>query len=223
MHSGAVMKAYHNRFAFRAPPKGSGQLSFHCLLKMGGANYGYFVWPNNKDLKLTEGSTKATKWVKSGIGKSCKTACRQAEMECDQTKLSKVNSKSSFEAQLSRDFSCKLPLVAGCSRGAPAEAADGLCEYHSTDSSCKASRCIDKADGESRFCPCIATALNEDEWSEMRQESPSTGLMQNPRDSSNASKCESFFTQDKCVANGCFFEGEEGMAICSETKGPVAN
>jgi len=226
MHSGAVMKAYHNSFAFRAPPKGAGTLTFHCLLKMGGANYGYFAWPNNKDLKLKEGSTASSKWFKGDPGQSCNGACRKAGQECDEIKLTKVNSKETFEAQLSSAFACKLPLVAECSRSTPAEAADGFCEYQSehqsADGSCKASTCTDKTDGESRFCPCTAALAlaNEDEWSEMREQLSSTDSVQVPSGSNKASTCDSFVTQDECEANGCFYEGEEGMSICKKTKGP---
>ena len=44
MHAGAERKAYVERFRFRAPPAGTGSLTFRALIKQGETNRGAFYW-----------------------------------------------------------------------------------------------------------------------------------------------------------------------------------
>lgn len=168
MHSGADPKNYHNAFAWRAPSQGIGKVTFHALLKLGPANTGYFVWPNEKPLVLTQGKPATKEWYKGTKGWSCNRVCTNSG-GCDEAKLAAVTSVASFESAISSQHACKLPLLKGCSSNLPSESStDSFCSY----SGCtKKTPLCDRAGGDAaRFCPCKgATALNEmgeDEWSE---------------------------------------------------------
>merc|ERR1711907_30734 len=103
----------------------------------------------------------------------------------------------------------------------PAEGPDGFCEY----SSCKESKCWRKAHGVSRFCPCTLAqaSVNEDEWSEQSSDAPWSELqLLAGKEAVTSDKCGALITQETCEAAGCFFDGEEGMAICTKTKNPLA-
>ena len=44
MHAGAEKKRYVERFVFRAPPAGTGPITFRVLVKQGETNRGAFYW-----------------------------------------------------------------------------------------------------------------------------------------------------------------------------------
>jgi len=261
IHSGAAMKPYHGSFAFRNPPAGTGKITFHCLLKVGPANTGYFVWPVSKgppgafeekvvnyggDLQLWE-QTKdiptPTVWVKGAPGQNCVAACRKGTGgECDEKKLGAITDAASFDTELKANFACKQPLVGSCLTGSkfnkrlfPDQAADGFCDYRAADCTDKkgvvrAPTCTSRDAAVVRFCPCTGatdavTNLDEDEWTEVLQdqneewaEVANDPLAAPAKQSSavHSSSCVKFVTKEECEINGCSFEGEEGMAICSQ-------
>lgn len=248
MHKGALMKRYHNQFAFRAPAAGTGKITFHCLLKMGPANTGYFVWPNSKDLELTEKALTAQKiWYKGAPGESCHKVCRREKGACDAEKLavgdtwpevSPIKSTTSFNAALKKDFVCKGPLVSeGCGDRAttPSEGPDGYCAFQRPGCKQRPPHCWVASTGVSRFCPCTnitavqinadVDRLGEDEWLEAVPSrttddwnEASTELT--PKHA--VSDCHVWTNQKDCKAQGCHFTEEQGMVICSKVPDPLA-
>ena len=54
MHADAELKGYQERFVFRAPPLGTGTITFRVLVKQGETNKGAFYWPWTRE---TEAAT----------------------------------------------------------------------------------------------------------------------------------------------------------------------
>ena len=83
----AETKGYVERFLFRAPPAGTGPLTFRVLIKQGDTNRGAFYWPNGGapprpgvaggDLVLSEAQTsKEQLWFRGLPGATCREVCR---------------------------------------------------------------------------------------------------------------------------------------------------
>jgi len=214
MHSGADPKNYHNVFAFRAPPKDTGDITFKCLLKTGPANTGAFHWPNKGGaLVLTEKAGQPPQsWVKASKGKTCDQTCQGANKVCDNAKMLRVTSQSQFLNTIGKEHVCKLPILKGCAMTDPSmDGTDEFCYYHSAQCT-KTQSCGAKVGTNFRYCPCKAGSnLNEDSWTEMTD-----GLeaWQDPTAPKAKSGCSQFYKKAACEAAGCAFSEEEGMVIC---------
>ena len=184
MHAGPEPKNYLERFHFRAPPAGTGPITFRALVKQGETNKGAFYWPvapasatpdslpvngrPNGDLVLLEAPTRApTPWsYRGGVGESCTQVCaRQGGplgLACDETALSSMT-VAALAPAVESSFVCALPLLATCGSSAPRMSGlgDGLCWYREDTCPARSSLACDatwpEADFESglRLCPCI--------------------------------------------------------------------
>ena len=181
MHAGPEEKNYLERFYFRAPPVGTGPITFRALVKQGETNKGAFYWPvapasatpdltpvdgrSNGDLTLTEGSPRApTPWSYRGsVGETCTQVCaRYSGMVCDEAALSATDTPVELSAAVASSFVCALPLLATCGSSAPRMSGlgDGLCWYREDTCAARPSLACDAtppADFESglRLCPCV--------------------------------------------------------------------
>ena len=67
MHSDAELKGYSERFVFRAPPAGTGPITFRVLLKQGETNKGAFYWPSTVDTGTSAASHSAVSGADSAM------------------------------------------------------------------------------------------------------------------------------------------------------------
>ena len=77
-------RRYKAVYRFKAPPSGTGTVTFRCLIKKGPANGGYFFYPAN-DLVLTEATAgkSISAWQRAGSGESCGEFCAKSNTDCD--------------------------------------------------------------------------------------------------------------------------------------------
>jgi hypothetical protein len=86
-HGDGLPKLIKTVFYFKTPPKGTGEIKFHALLKQGYQGTGYFYWPA-VDLVLTE-SQQSPLAVLAGPGQSCSDICKAKIMgKCNATGFS---------------------------------------------------------------------------------------------------------------------------------------
>ena len=105
LHSSATQKRYDHKLVFRAPPAGTGSITFRALIKHGDTNMGSFYWPvapasgatkmetpkdgkPGGDLTLVEagGAPAAQAWFRATLpGQSCDDVCGalQPAQVCD--------------------------------------------------------------------------------------------------------------------------------------------
>ena len=140
LHSGAAVKSLTSRFRFKAPPAGTGSITFKALVKVGPANTGEFYRP--LDLVLPEaiasGSGSGTDggaWIVGMGGVSCDEACfqhqhspntnngsttttttnEQRRHTCDETvMLAGLKTPADTAAALSSVYPCNGPLLIDC-------------------------------------------------------------------------------------------------------------
>ena len=184
MHAGAEAKRYTERLIFRAPPAGTGPITFRALVKQGETNKGAFYWPvapasytpnlqpvaglPNGDLTLLERPTPppTRRWAHRAADESqtCRQVCAQQQMNCEREPLISMNSASQLAAAVGPSFLCAPPLYATCSEAAPRMSGlgDGMCWYR--ESTCPARTQPDPCDALPsvgfdsglRLCPCVA-------------------------------------------------------------------
>ena len=66
MHADAELKSYRERFIFRAPPPGTGPLTFRVLVKQGETNKGAFYWPSTVDTAAASSVSLSPSWGVAG-------------------------------------------------------------------------------------------------------------------------------------------------------------
>jgi len=170
MHSGAEQKNYHNIFAFRAPPAGTGKITFKCLLKSGPANTGAFHWPNKDGpLSLREAATEAdSSWLLSQKGRSCDDTCAAVGKLCLESELEALTDQSSFVETVGTEHVCKLPILQGCSKVDPSLSSDGFCYYHGSMTACKqkkqATLCSASSNTRRAYCACEDSGAKCFKW-----------------------------------------------------------
>ncbi|GAB5361989.1 hypothetical protein AAMO2058_000759700, partial [Amorphochlora amoebiformis] len=89
MHAHADPKPLKMTFRYKAPPVGTGRITFKAMIKVGPANDGYFYYPNGVEkiigpqiptggfpgahipFQLTEGPVAPTSWVMGDFSESC--------------------------------------------------------------------------------------------------------------------------------------------------------
>ena len=146
MHAGAEPKGYIERFRFRAPPAGTGSLTFRALVKQGDTNRGAFYWPGvgddpsngvpGGDLVVDEapGLTPHRPWSYRGQpGQTCTEVCAAAGLTCDEAALqSSGSSAAALRSAVEPHFLCAPPYLATCDNAAPTMSGlgDGLCWFH---------------------------------------------------------------------------------------------
>ena len=171
MQADPTPKRYHEEFAFRAPPAGTGPITFRALIKQGDTNGGAFYWPlapamadPSKDLTLTEGAdvNAGPGWFKAtAFSQSCHQVCDAESRLCDQTKFNIGTSVPSFLENTVEHVNCKQPILSSCDAAAPTIAASGsgTCWFYDTNCAnlTSTATCGDYSDtGQLRLCPCKA-------------------------------------------------------------------
>mmetsp|Transcript_23922 Transcript_23922/g.40392 ORF Transcript_23922/g.40392 Transcript_23922/m.40392 type:complete len:1796 (-) Transcript_23922:370-5757(-) len=162
MHAQADLKPLQVEFRFKAPPAGTGTITFHALIKIGPANTGYFYYPNGvepnirkaiptgdfpgtgTDLQLTEASPPSSSpspsWGVAPLGVSCSEFCASmagGSKVCDGAALraAAVNTPNGMESTLASISGCPLPYKPSCASVAPAMDNTGACFYNGISSS----------------------------------------------------------------------------------------
>ena len=142
MHADATPKNYVHEFVFRAPPTGTGSITFRALIKHGDTNMGSFFWPTSPasadntqspadatpggDLTLAEAATAPAPqaWFRaSGPQQSCDDVCAalQPAQTCDLSALQAVgDDPAAVQLATQRFFSENVPALSRCSASSPA-------------------------------------------------------------------------------------------------------
>jgi hypothetical protein len=169
LHSGAELKPYLTQWAFTAPPKGTGTITFRALLKIGVANEGEFYFPNTLTLKEGAGAPPKQTWFRATKqGQSCDEVCAaNCNMKCDAAQLSAIDTDDKLESTVAPFINCAKPYLVRCGREGVTSSDDGLCYYHGAAAcntvgiSFAAATCAFKptvADVGFRICPCTGSA-----------------------------------------------------------------
>ncbi|GAB5361974.1 hypothetical protein AAMO2058_000758800 [Amorphochlora amoebiformis] len=166
MHAQADLKPLKMKLRYKAPPKDSGTIHFHAMLKVGPANDGWFYYANGMDLNLAgtvppQGFPGRENPFQLTEGPPL--ACASQGMTCDETVLQSnaTSTPNRMESTLS-NYGCLLPYIADCGSVSPARTQNGKCYYNAADKNLCSdvtspiSRCDSMHDSASRFCPCAA-------------------------------------------------------------------
>ena len=177
MHRYAEPKHFLERIVFRAPPAGTGPITFRALIKQGDTNMGAFYWPSapssggsstlapsvgrsGGDLVLVEDLTPPTRaWSYRGQpGESCTTVCESRGLECDGDKLLEATSATALATSVDTSFLCAPPYLSTCSEAAPhmSGLGDGLCFYRNDDT------CPGRVGGAAASCDAPSSTSIDD-------------------------------------------------------------
>ena len=183
MHTDPSRKHVLERFLFRAPPAGTGPITFRALIKQGETNKGAFYWPTapasptpaqnpvagrpNGDLMLYENvSPPPRPWSYRGDkGQTCTEVCAARGLPCDAAALEATNTAGELDEAVVHAFLCEPPIFRTCTDTAPRMSGlgDGLCWYR--DASCPAREApacdavpSDDFESDLRLCPCTAAS-----------------------------------------------------------------
>ena len=139
LHTGAAIKSLTSRFRFRAPPAGTGTITFKALAKVGPPNAGEFYRPS--DLVLPEAvsggeSESDNTWIVGSAGATCDEACnqlltsgnmqqqeqqQQQQHVCDENVMAAgLQTLAATASALSPVYPCNGPLLIDCDVVAPA-------------------------------------------------------------------------------------------------------
>lgn len=164
LHVSAEVKPLLVRVHWRAPANGTGNVTFHSLIKEGPANTGEFYWTGRKGvpLSLDEGEPTRQTWWAAEAGESCQTVCEAEGLPCQQSRLHTMDSVEKFEAHIGTEVACNLPLLNGCSSGDPMiDTKNSFCYFHHNQCKKLTGRpsppllCSTPVeDSHRRFCPC---------------------------------------------------------------------
>ena len=164
LQTSAELKPSLLRLSWRAPPAGTGKVTFLALIKEGPANKGEFWYPNYYgDLILKETSdSEPNVWIPGLEQESCTDACERAGEKCSQGMLDLVDSTEDFLYLIGNQITCNLPILSDCFEASPLFQSNAQCTYFDSDcaewrsqdaqSSCSAV----PTGGDIRLCPCTA-------------------------------------------------------------------
>ena len=183
MHAGPERKHILERFLFKAPPAGTGAITFRALLKHGETNKGAFYWPTvpgsptpmqspvagrpGGDLMLYEsGASPPRPWSYRGAtGESCTQVCASQGLTCDEGALGATETAGALDEAVLHAFLCEPPLFATCDDEAPRMSGigDGLCWYREASCAPRAAPACDAVPTDNfesglRLCPCTAAS-----------------------------------------------------------------
>eukprot|EP00948_MAST-09A_sp_MAST-9A-sp1_P001837 g1837.t1 len=181
LHANGDDKHLGQRFYFKAPPAGTGTITFQLLLKVGPANEGEFYYPK-QDLVLTEaGIESSQKYYLGAQGDNCHDTCEKYNLKCNSFGLLKAAQDGermglpALEKVFGREYPCALPLIMDCSIGSPAvfevnsrSSTKYRCYYHNATCSSNSSlangdpnfgtpTCGAYDSNARRFCACGST------------------------------------------------------------------
>ena len=176
MHRYAEPKHFLERVVFRAPPTGTGSITFRALIKQGDTNKGAFYWPSapssglsatlapgvgrsGGDLVLEETALAPRTWSYRGEpGETCTAVCEGRGLECDADQLVAATSATALATRIDPTFLCAPPYLRTCSNAAPhmSGLGDGLCFYRD-DETCPA-----RAVGVTAACDALSSSSLED-------------------------------------------------------------
>lgn len=149
IHRDARLKPFRFQLHFRAPPKGTGRITFHALIKQGDPNTGYFYYPNNETtgrLSLLEARAVAAPVLHEAEARqSCVSFCGSRGQTCDAEAMRSLRSSTSVgllemlepisnaSAGVLSTSLCRPPVLQSCSVVAPAvRKASASCFYYSS-------------------------------------------------------------------------------------------
>ena len=162
IHKDASLKPLRLQLFYRAPPKGTGAITFHALIKRGNPNTGEFFYPNLEKLALEEAEVAAPAAAPGGeavdtfhpapAGVSCASFCSAHGRTCDAGAM-RTAAGASADGLLAllepallgpgggrgvlTTTLCRPPLVQSCSAVAPAfDPAQSRCWYYRKDATC---------------------------------------------------------------------------------------
>ena len=186
VQTSARTKRYTERFWYRAPPAGTGPITFRVLLKQGETLGGSFYWPSTGngtgtappsngvaggDLELPEAAAPPTPpvvWLRGDAGASCSAVCGASGRTCDAASFSAAVTSAGLLSQVGGSFLCRRPMLSACEAYAPSTSSygDGWCWFNdpAACSSAAAPTCDSAAPPTDvgltglRFCPCAAGA-----------------------------------------------------------------
>jgi hypothetical protein len=163
VHNNAEIKPFRSHFMYKAPPAGTGNVTFYALIKVGTANDGWFYFPNGLDkisgsqspvggypgrgvdLVLMEGANRTHPWFAGEAGQSCNQACAGRGQQCDADALmipATTATPGGIQDAIGDTVACPLPLKPTCHGVAPAKSRDGNCWYNvANDDRKKSSLC----------------------------------------------------------------------------------
>ena len=155
IHKDADLKPFRVQIHYRAPPKGTGKITFHALIKRGDPNTGEFWYPNDASvgkLTLEEATeTPAPKLALAARGESCAAFCAGRRQVCDAGAM-RATAGASADGLLGMlepittasqgvlaAVACRPPILQSCSSVAPAaKPSSGECWFYRSDASCRA-------------------------------------------------------------------------------------
>ena len=210
MHTDPSRKHVLERFLFRAPPAGTGAITFRALIKQGETNKGAFYWPTapasptpaqnpvagrpNGDLMLYENvSPPPRPWSYRGDkGQTCTEVCAARGLPCDAAALEATNTAGELDEAVVHAFLCEPPIFRTCTDAAPRMSGlgDGICWYR--DALCPAREApacdalpSDDFESDLRLCPCTAASSYSSSYSSSG--SSSSGISYSSSSSSSSS------------------------------------
>lgn len=159
LHTSAELKPYRLLMRWKAPPSGTGTVTFKTLIKDGQANEGEFYFPE-VDLVLTEAEAESKYWVESEAEETCHDTCERHSKLCSDSLLELIDTASNFDVMVANEIPCNLPFIGTCGGNEPVFREDGYCTFY--DSSCQdnntvTSTCATVTSNigtSARLCPC---------------------------------------------------------------------
>lgn len=159
IHSTSAIKQYLTIFTFRAPPAGTGTITFKILFKTGNPNptsSGDFLFPAS-ELILTErpkANNIPSNWVVLPVGSDCATYCQGLGKTCMPSTLENL-----ALVDLARIYPCHPATFYACSDGPEATTVDDICSTHLPSSYCPkgytAPSCaVQSTNLTAQFCAC---------------------------------------------------------------------
>ena len=141
IHNSADLKPYESQLFFKAPPAGTGPITFRALIKKGEPNMGSFHYPNGDgDLVLQEAPSVVLPTLHAAApGISCASYCAGRNEICDHGVLRSVNlnSSSGLAAAIAPQKVCRPPIIQSCSPVAPVLGPDGECWFYRSSQTCE--------------------------------------------------------------------------------------
>jgi hypothetical protein len=169
LHANAALKPYLTTWRFEPPADFTGSIKFVALIKVGPANDGAFYYPNNVVLSPTGAApTLAEQWYRGANNKTCDEVCAAVatNFECDDAKITTINTAAEVENIIAPYVTCRRPLLARCTAQGLSTSPDGFC-FYPNNAECTAAgltttatTCAARATGlgTRRICPCKCKA-----------------------------------------------------------------
>jgi hypothetical protein len=134
LHSGAELKPYLTQWAFTAPPKGTGTITFRRAPQDRRRQRGRVLLPQQARAHRGRHCVAPSQtWFRAAVmGQSCDEVCSaNCGMTCDATQLATIDTADALETNIAPFINCAKPYLVRCGREGVTSSNDGLCYYHS--------------------------------------------------------------------------------------------